>query len=122
MYDLSITTNFSSAHFLRGYQGPCENLHGHTWKLEITIGSKELNSIGLVVDFRKIKDQLNQFISYLDHVSINELPFFQEVNPSTENLAKYIYDEFSKQCQPYQLKKVRVWESDACSVTYYPDE
>ncbi len=121
MYELSVTGDFSSAHFLRGYNGPCENLHGHTWKFEVTIVSRDLNELGLVVDFRDIKDKLKSFIGHLDHVSINDLPAFREVNPSTENLARYIFEEFSKQCQPYRLIKVRVWESDTSSVTYYPD-
>jgi len=121
MYELSVTENFSSAHFLRGYNGPCENLHGHTWKLEVTVASAEINDLGLVVDFREIKEKLKEFLRHLDHVSINDLPAFQKTNPTTENLARYIYEEFSKQCRDYRLVRVRVWESDACSVTYYPD-
>jgi len=121
MYDLSVTTDFSSAHFLRGYNGPCENLHGHTWKVEIVISADQLNGIGLVVDFREIKDKLKAFIGHLDHISLNDLPYFQEINTTTENLARYIYDEFSQHCQPHRLKQVRVWESDTCSVTYSPD-
>jgi len=121
MYALSVTTDFASAHFLRGYNGPCENLHGHTWKVEITLTAEALNEIGLAMDFREIKEKLNRFIHHLDHVTLNDLPYFKENNTSTENLARYIYEEFSRQCSPCRLKQVRVWESDSCSVTYSPD-
>ena len=121
MYELSIIENFSSAHFLRGYNGPCENLHGHTWKLEIAITSENLDDIGLVVDFKDLKGRLQRFLQSLDHICLNDLPAFKDKNPSTENLAKYIYQEFAKECHPFLLKKVRVWESETCSVSYTPD-
>ena len=119
MYELTITDNFSSAHFLRNYQGPCEKLHGHTWKLEITVQSTELNDIGLVIDFQVLKKKLKEFLQHLDHVCLNDLSPFETSNPSTENLAKYIYQECSKQCDLIPLKSVRVWESENASVTYY---
>lgn len=119
MFELSITTDFASAHFLKGYDGPCKNLHGHTWKVEVTIQSEELNNIGLVVDFRQMKDQLKEIIKPLDHVCLNDLEYFKKVNPSTENLARYIFQQFSKVCKPFRLKRVRVWESETSSITYY---
>ena len=119
MFELSISDHIAAAHFLKGYQGPCKDLQGHTWKIEVTIQSKELNSIGLVVDFQETKKKLKEFLTHLDHVSLNDLPAFQKNNPSTENLAKYIFQEFSKQCQPFKLTKVRVWESDTASITYF---
>jgi 6-pyruvoyltetrahydropterin/6-carboxytetrahydropterin synthase len=118
-YELAITGHFASAHSLRGYQGPCEEIHGHTWKVEITLISQETNTIGLVVDFRDMKDKLEKFLSQLDHGYLNNLPAFQKDNPSTENLAKFIYQGFSPLCLPHKLQKVRVWESDSASVTYY---
>jgi 6-pyruvoyltetrahydropterin/6-carboxytetrahydropterin synthase len=122
MYELSITSDFSSAHFLRGYDGSCQNLHGHTWKLEVTIRSDKLDDIGLVFDFREMKKRLKEFLTPLDHTCLNDLPAFKQINPSSENLAKYIYHEFAKQCHPFKLKQVRVWESDTASVTYYENE
>ncbi len=119
MYELSVVEDFASAHFLRGYNGPCEKLHGHTWKVEITIRAGGLNELGLVVDFREIKERLKKFIAHLDHVALNDLAAFQKVNPSTENLAEYIYRELSN---PFRLVKVRVWESETCSVTYSPGD
>lgn len=119
MFELTITSDFSSAHFLRNYEGPCKNLHGHTWKVAVTIASEKLNDIGLVVDFREMKRTLKEILMPLDHVCLNDLPYFQEVNPSTENLAKYIYREFLKVSCPFILKRVRVWESETSSVTYF---
>ncbi len=133
MYELTVKSDFASAHFLRGYDGPCQDLHGHTWKVEITVESDRLDDIGMVVDFKVIKQQLKDFLMRIDHVCLNDLPFFKKVNPSTEHLAKYIFDEFGKIClpagkaglpagkagQPLKIKRVRVWESDTSDVTYY---
>ena len=119
MFELSIKSDFASAHFLKGYDGPCKDLHGHTWKVEVVLQSEKLNSVGLVIDFKEIKKQLKEFLMAIDHVNLNDLSYFQQVNPSTENLAKYIYDGFSKGIQPLKIKRVTVWESDVASVTYY---
>ena len=119
VYELKISDTFASPHFLREYNGPCENLHGHTYKLEITLQSDQLNDLGLVVDFREVKQKLKKFLEHLDHICLNDVPFFKENNPSTENISRYIYEEFSKQAEGYTVKKVRVWESDCSSVTYY---
>jgi len=118
MFELAIAGDFASAHFLRNYEGPCKNLHGHTWKVEATIQSEDLNEIGLVVDFRDMKQRLKEVLMPIDHVCLNDLPYFKELNPSTENLAQYIYREFAKDCRPFILKHVRVWESETSSVTY----
>ena len=119
MFELSISGHFAAAHFLRNYEGPCKNLHGHTWKVEVAIESEKLNDIGLVVDFRDLKQRLKEILMAIDHVCLNDLAYFQEINPSTENLAKYIYYEFAKVAFPFILKRVRVWESETSSVTYF---
>lgn len=119
MFELSVNGDIASAHFLRGYNGPCKDLHGHTWKIEVTVRSAKLDKIGLVVDFRVIKRKLKDFLMRIDHVCLNDLPYFKKVNPTTENIAKYIYDEFSKVIRPLKLVKVRVWESETSSVTYF---
>ncbi len=119
MFELSISGHFAAAHFLRNYEGPCKNLHGHTWKVQVTIQSEKLNDIGLVVDFRDLKQRLKEILMPIDHVCLNDLPYFHDVNPSTENLAKYIYYEFAKVTFPFILKRVRVWESETSSVTYF---
>lgn len=119
MYEIAIKSDFASAHFLRGYDGPCKDLHGHTWQVEVAIDSDKLNAVGLVVDFRELKMKLRGFLQHIDHVNLNEILYFRNVNPSTENLAKYIYDEFGKAINPLTIKRVTVWESDVTSVTYY---
>jgi len=119
MFEITIKDHISSAHQLHGYDGPCAVLHGHTWKIEVVVMGNELNEIGLLTDFKILKKKLKEIIGPLDHVCLNDLPAFKEQNPSTENLARLIYREFSKVCSPLKLKNVQVWESDTASVIYY---
>ncbi len=119
MFELTIRGDFASAHFIPGYAGKCKDLHGHTWKTEVTVENGALDKLGMVVDFKVIKQQLKDFLMRIDHVCLNDLPYFKANNPTTENLAKYIFDEFGKIAHPLQVKKVRVWESDTSDVTYY---
>lgn len=119
MYELIITDHFSSAHYLRGYEGACEKLHGHTWKVEVAIVGHEPDDIGLVVDFKDLKAQLKQLTDYLDHECLNDLPEFQAMNPSTENMARYFYQEFQQGLPSgVSMNYVRIWESDSASVRY----
>ena len=119
MFELSIKGDIAAAHFLRGYEGPCKNLHGHTWKIEVTCISSQLDSIGMVADFAMLKKHLREFLHRLDHVCLNDLDYFKEHNPTTENIARYIYANFAKEISPLKLKQVQVWESDSSSITYY---
>ncbi len=119
MYELMVKADIASAHFLRGYEGPCKNLHGHTWKIEIKAVSDQLNDIGMVVDFRELKMKLKKFLEHLDHVCLNDIGYFKEVNPTAENIAKYIYQNFQNEISPVKLSSVKVFESDSSSVTYY---
>ncbi|HNV24070.1 MAG TPA: 6-carboxytetrahydropterin synthase QueD [Candidatus Omnitrophota bacterium] len=119
MYELVIKDAIAAAHFLREYKGKCETLHGHTYHVEITINGTHLNSLGMVADFTELKKKLHDFLSTLDHVCLNELDFFKINNPTTENLARYIYEQFGKIIAPLSVGKVRVWESDTSSVIYY---
>ncbi len=119
MFELSVKGDFASSHILNGHDGKCKNLHGHTWKVEATVVGNRLNEIGLLVDFKLFKKQLKDFLEGLDHVHLNDLPAFKDMNPTTENLARYIYEEFGKVCRPLVLSKVTVWESDSASVTYF---
>jgi len=118
MYELIIRDQFSSAHYLRGYEGACEQLHGHTWKVEVAVQSDELNSIGLVVDFKDLKNNLAKIMERWDHVCLNELPEFQNVNPSTENLARILYQQFKSANPELKIVHSRVWESANASVKY----
>ncbi len=119
MYELIITGQFSSAHYLREYQGACENLHGHTWKIEVAVAADGVNDIGLVVDFRDLKARLNSFLERWDHVCLNELPEFEGQNPSTENMARWLYTEYGHGLpEGVVMRYTRVWESDTASVKY----
>ena len=119
MYELSITGDMAAAHFIEGHEGKCKNLHGHTWKIEVTVISEKLNDIGMVADFAVLKKKLRGTLNETDHVCLNDLPFFKGAPPTTENIARYIYQNFSAAIGPLDLKRVRVWESDTSSVTYY---
>jgi len=120
MYELSVVGQISSAHYLLGYEGKCKELHGHNWKVEIVVINDNLDEIGMVADFNLLKSKLNEVLSELDHVCLNELEFFKKANPTTENISKYIFEKYKKEIEPVKVKKIRVWEADNSSVTYYP--
>lgn len=119
MFEITVKDHIASAHQLHGYDGPCAMLHGHTWQIEVVILGQQVDRIGLVVDFKELKKKLKEVIMPLDHVTLNDLPAFKDVNPSTENLARYIYQQLKIKVLPFQLKHVRVWESESASVIYY---
>ena len=117
MYKVSTTQHFDAAHFLRGYPGPCQRLHGHRFLVEVIVSGEELNKLGMLIDFKTIKDVLKTHIlSKFDHYCLNEIVPFDKVNPTAENLAKYIYD----QLKPYIefLDSVKVYESPDCYAEY----
>jgi 6-pyruvoyltetrahydropterin/6-carboxytetrahydropterin synthase len=123
MYELSVDDNFSAAHQLREYKGQCENLHGHTWRVQVVVRADKLDDTGLAIDFRDIKQALTPLIQTLDHTCLNELPVFAEQNPSSENIARWLYNEL---CQSplfakVKLQFVRVWESDTASAAYFEE-
>lgn len=93
MYEIFIETHFSAAHCLRGYDGDCAKLHGHNWIIEVHVLCKELNSIGIGIDFKDIKKLVKNILSKLDHSNLNELPEFTDVNPSSENISVYVYKQ-----------------------------
>jgi 6-pyruvoyltetrahydropterin/6-carboxytetrahydropterin synthase len=120
-YEVMIERNFSSAHQLRGYKGKCENLHGHNYKIEIFARGSELNNIGLLVDFVDLKAAADDVVRYLDHKNINELsPFDEELNPSAENLARYILERIAARISDdrVQIYKVRCYETPTSVATY----
>ena len=119
MFEVKVRDHIASAHTLHGYDGPCAHLHGHTWKIEVTVQGHTLDQVGLLVDFKELKKKLKAVLGPLDHVNLNDLPAFSVSNPSTENLAKLIYKDMSAQVAPLKLKQVEVWESDTASVIYY---
>ncbi len=119
MYEVMVKGEFSSAHSLRDYDGDCENIHGHNWKVEITFLRKDLDKIGLTVDFRKLKYILNEVIEKLDHKYLNNIDPFKDINPSSENIAKFIFYQIKDMVKDANLKSVRVWESEDSAASYY---
>ena len=124
MFEVMIERNFSSAHQLRGYKGKCENLHGHNYRIEIYARGSELDNIGLLVDFGELKTAADEVVTYLDHRNINELPpFDEELNPSAENLARYILESIASRVgdDRVQVYKVRCFETPTSVATYQVD-
>lgn len=123
-FEIMIERNFSSAHQLRGYKGKCENLHGHNYKVEIFARGRELDNIGLLIDFGDLKSAADEIVNYLDHRNINELPpFDEELNPSAENLARYFLERIGEQVgdERVHIYKVRVYETPTSVATYQID-
>lgn len=120
MYRLTIHTHFAAAHNLMHYQGDCENLHGHNWKVEVTVSARELDKAGLGIDFKVLKRDTKVLLDQLDHKYLNELPWFREVSPSSENIARFLFEKLSDQLNNGNVKveKVNVWESDYACASY----
>jgi len=124
MYQISVTQHFDAAHALRGYKGKCEALHGHRFQVVAKIKASQLNQIGIAFDFAELKQHLSDVLSRFDHTYLNEVPPFDKVNPSSENLAATIYNELKLKLAgaPVSLTAVEVWESPQTWVTYHPDQ
>jgi len=116
MFELKVSANFSAAHQLRKYRGKCAGLHGHNWKVEVFLRSSRLDKIGMIRDAREVKKILNNFLEDLDHKYLNKIPFFKKKNPTSENIAVFIYGGFKKMLP--NLAEVRVHESDSVAVSY----
>ncbi len=124
MYEVTVEADFAAAHSLRGYQGKCEALHGHNYRVQMVLAGAELDHIGLLQDFTVLKKSLRAVANHLDHKHLNELPPFDKINPSAENIARYIYDETAKylagQIEGASLTSVTVWETATAAATYRP--
>jgi 6-pyruvoyltetrahydropterin/6-carboxytetrahydropterin synthase len=116
MHSIKVEAGFSSAHNLRAYKGKCEDLHGHNWKVEAVVRSEKLDSLGMVMDFKDIKIHLNALLEELDHKYLNELEPFKKINPTSENLARYIYERLKKNIPALSL--ITVWENNTSAATY----
>jgi 6-pyruvoyltetrahydropterin/6-carboxytetrahydropterin synthase len=123
MYEVTVTTSISASHHLRGYQGKCENVHGHNYKVEATARAERLDTMGLAVDFGILRGHLKQVAEHLDHRDLNQLAEFADCNPSSENLARVIFDQLSARLAglPVRLIQLRVWETEGNFVTYRPE-
>ena len=122
MYSVSIETHFSAAHLLRNYKGKCENLHGHNWKVEVTVSTETLDEAGMAIDFSELKQKTNAIIEQFDHQYLNEIKYFKKVNPSSENIAAYIFNLLKEKLDDknVRLTKVSVWESENSKASYLP--
>ena len=131
MFEIAIKSDFSSAHDLRGYKGKCEALHGHNWEVEVKVAAVKLDKIGMAMDFHILKRRVNEITSKLDHKYLNDIPYFsaaggsasggKKINPTSENIAKFIFDNLKKKLNSknIKVKAVTVWESKTSSATYF---
>jgi 6-pyruvoyltetrahydropterin/6-carboxytetrahydropterin synthase len=117
MYRLQVKSHFDSGHYLRGYKGKCSRPHGHRFEYEVVIEGDELNEIGILVDFVDVKKAMKEVEEILDHQMLNEIGIFKSINPTAENLSRFIFVYLSK-CLP-NVVRVTVWESPDCCVKYY---
>jgi 6-pyruvoyltetrahydropterin/6-carboxytetrahydropterin synthase len=124
MFEVSVEETFAAGHALRGYRGKCENPHGHNYRVRVTLAGPELDQVGLLFDFVQLKKALLEVIQRLDHRFLNDLPPFDGINPSAENLARYFYEELSRQLAPAangaRISQISVWETDTTAATYRP--
>ena len=124
MFQVSVEETFSAGHALRGYKGKCENVHGHNYRVRVTLEGPQLDSIGLLVDFTRLKHLLREIMGRLDHQFVNDLEPFKTVNPSAENMAKYFYEELTRGLPDLppgaKVRDVILWETDTSRAQYRP--
>ena len=123
MFEVSVEQTFAAGHALRNYHGKCENVHGHNYRVQITVQGEQLDANGLLVDFLELKRLTDEVIEYFDHRFINDLVPFDILNPSAENIAKYFYDRVSRGLAkeiPTRISAVKIWETDTSSAVYRP--
>jgi len=122
MFELIVESDFAAAHFLREYQGRCESLHGHNWRVEVRLQAQELDKLGMVMDFGDVKKFVNRVLDDLDHGCLNEKIPFDTLNPTTENIARYLYHELARQLPDHvRVSRVAAWETDHCGASYSED-
>lgn len=122
MYEVSVQEHFDAAHYLRGYQGKCENIHGHRFQVVISIRTEQTNDIGLAYDFVQLREQLSGILGRFDHVCLNDIPPFDRINPTSENIASTIHTEFQVLLQGTNVSiySIKVYESPQSCITYFP--
>ncbi len=124
MFEISVEQTFAAGHALRNYKGRCENVHGHNFRVQVKIQGDRLDDTGLLVDFIDVKGVMRGVIERLDHQFLNDVPPFDEKNPSAENIAEYFHGEMTRGLAaapvPIRIREVTVWETDIQSATYRP--
>jgi 6-pyruvoyltetrahydropterin/6-carboxytetrahydropterin synthase len=120
---MKILLDFAAAHLLRDYEGVCNRLHGHNWKVEVQVTATKLDDVGMGMDFKIIKDATRELIGKLDHRNLNDIPPFDKINPTAENISAYLYQELSDVLNTDDIKvsTVKLWETDRACVTYSED-
>ncbi len=120
MYELRVITQFAAAHQLKIFGGKCEKLHGHNWRIEVSLAGDKLNDGGLLIDFREVKEATDGILEELDHSFLNELPQFEDQSPSSENIAAYVFEKLSSKLNNKRIRvtKVTAWESDSAGASY----
>jgi 6-pyruvoyltetrahydropterin/6-carboxytetrahydropterin synthase len=123
MYEIFREASFSGAHRLRGYKGKCESVHGHNWRVRVFAAAAELDSLGMVVDFKILGEHIDDVLSRLDHADLNAVPPFDRLNPSSENVARHIFDEMADRINDgrVRIRRVMVWETDPSCAIYYEE-
>ena len=123
VFEVYIKSHFSAAHSLTGYQGDCAHIHGHNWMVEVFVKCQQLDEIGIGIDFRDIKQAVKEVLQGLDHSHLNDLPAFKEVNPTSEYIAKFLYQELEKQLNSDGVKvsKVKVSETPGAGAFYWEE-
>ena len=120
MYHLTIHTHFAAAHNLLNYHGDCENLHGHNWKVEVTVATETIDDAGLGIDFKILKKRTNKIMDFLDHTYLNNLEPFKDLSTSSERISKFIFDELVEDLKDTEVvvERITVWESDNACASY----
>lgn len=122
MFEVTVIKEFAAAHKLLHYQGKCQHLHGHSWKVELTVVGSELDHRGMLIDFRDVKNLLTAILEKYDHAYLNDIPPFDMLNPTAENLARIIFNDLKPLISALHIKQVKVWESSNCCAAYREDE
>ncbi len=124
MFELTVKTHFAAAHQLKMVAEKCENLHGHNWKIDVTVAGNELNEAGVIIDFGELKIFIEEIMNELDHKFLNELEFFKDGNPSSENVAVHIAQRLQKSLDKHspaiRVASIAAWESDNACAKYFP--
>ena len=124
MFEVCVEETFAAGHALRSYKGKCENMHGHNYRVRVTMEGPELDHVGLLCDFGHVKKVMHEVIGALDHKFLNEMAPFDTVNPSAENIAKYFYEQAAAQMHGHangaRIASVTVWETDTTRAIYRP--
>jgi 6-pyruvoyltetrahydropterin/6-carboxytetrahydropterin synthase len=120
MYQVSVRKHFDAAHYLRGYRGKCEEIHGHRFEVVVCVEAGVLNDIGIAFDFAEIKKHLGMILERFDHVCLNDIPPFDSINPSSENIARIVCEALLGELNGVVISRVEVWESPDSKVAYIP--